>query len=657
MAQEIRRNGGDFHDFDKYAGEVIQTLGGISNLQLAPKGIIERIYPLPGNEKAIGHNLFNDDARSEDAFLAVETRTQTLAGLYELIQGGTALIGRNPVFLKKDGKEFFWGFASVMIRLEHLLAGTELNQLSSRGYEFQLSQTHPDTGKIEIFARSEGALGAYPVFKSINVPNGHWVISISRHQTLQFFTGFGIVVGFIAAMVFALLLNRVLREPERLRLQVEQKTEALEQMAFHDDLTGLVNRRFLSEQLNQEISNLKRNGGHIAVMYLDLDDFKRINDTMGHDIGDHLLQEVAKRLRRIVRENDIIARLGGDEFAVILLDLDTPDHARLIAEKIINNVSQPMYLGQREIVISTTIGITFAPDDSLDIVELFRNADLALFSSKRAGKSRFSFFNTQMQKSVANKLLWEEQLRKAIGKMEFYLVYQPIISLKNHQPEKLEALIRWRHPENGEQNPGDFISVAEETGLIIPIGYWVITNVCQFINDQLRQGRKTIPIAINISAQQLKDEDFGKRVEEIFQTAGTDPKLIELEITESLLMEDLDTALKLIGQMKRIGMRISIDDFGTGYSSLALLKKLPVNTLKIDRDFVKDLEVDINDRQIIEAITVMVHKLGIEVVAEGIETEGQLQFLRNIGCDYGQGFLFNKPLSANDTASLLVAAK
>ena len=374
---------------------------------------------------------------------------------------------------------------------------------------------------------------------------------------------------------------------------------------------------------------------------------------MGHDIGDYLLQEVATRLRHIVRGNDIIARLGGDEFAVVLLDLTTPDHARIIAEKIIKNVSEPMYLDKREVVISTTIGITFAPDDSLDIVELFRNADLALFSSKREGKNRFSFFNVQMQKSVAHKLLREEQLRQALVKKEFYLTYQPIISLESQQVEKLEALLRWRHSENGEESPNNFIDIAEETGLIIPIGYWVIANVCQFINNQLRQGLRIVPIAINISAQQLKDEDFGKRVKGIIQSTGTNPKLIELEITESMLMEDIETALKLIGQMKRIGMRISIDDFGTGYSSLALLKKLPVNTLKIDRGFIKDLADDINDRQIIEAITVMVHKLGIEVVAEGIETEDQLQFLTYIDCDYGQGFLFNKPLSIDNTVNLL----
>ena len=221
LAQEIRRNGGEFKDFDKYASEVIQTLGGISNLQLAPKGIIKHIHPLRGNEKAIGHNLLKDDARSKDALLAIETKTLTLTGLYKLIQGGSALIGRNPVFLKKDGKEYFWGFASVMIRLEELLIGSELNQLTSRGYEYQLSRIHPDTSEVEIFAKSGGNLGDHSVYKSINVPNGFWGISISRNQTPQFFTGFGIAVSFLVAIMFAVLLNRILREPERLRLQVK----------------------------------------------------------------------------------------------------------------------------------------------------------------------------------------------------------------------------------------------------------------------------------------------------------------------------------------------------------------------------------------------------------------------------------------------------
>ena len=649
LAQEIRRSNGNFQGFDKYADEVILTLGGISNLQLAPNGIIERIYPLPGNEKAIGHNILSDDARRKEAHLAIQTRSLMLAGPFDLIQGGTAIIGRNPVFLKKNGQDYFWGFVSALIFLEDLLAVTELDQLRGNGYEFHLSRLHPDTSEVEIFSRSGGNLGAHPVTRRINVPNGSWILRMSRPHVLQsYYKALGIIISLVIAIIFSLLLNRIIREPERLRVVVKKKTEALEQLAFHDDLTGLANRRFLSGQLIQAIRNLKRHEGHIAILYLDLDDFKRINDSMGHETGDRLLQQVAQRINNTIRDNDIVARMGGDEFAVILLDLNTPDEARIIAEKIIENVRRPMHLDQREIVISASVGATLAPDDSQSIVALFRNADLAMFDSKRAGKNQFSFFNIKMQQNATRKLLLEEQLRQAIDKEEFYLAYQPIISLNSYQVEKFEVLLRWRHPQKGEQYPGSFIEVAESTGLIIPISYWVITSVCHFIDDQQQAGQKAKPVTINISARQLKDERFAERVEEIFTITGIDPRLVELEITESMLMEDIDLAIKLINSLKRIGMRILIDDFGTGYSSLAQLKKLPVNALKIDRSFVKDLEKDISDRQIVEAITAMAHKLGIEVVAEGIETKNQLHILKEFGSDYGQGFLISKPMSAND---------
>jgi diguanylate cyclase (GGDEF)-like protein len=648
LAQEVRRSNGNFRDFDKFAAEVIKSLGGISNLQLAPKGIVERIYPIAGNEKAIGHKILIDDARAKEANLAIKKRGLTLAGPFELIQGGIALIGRNPVFLEKDGEEYFWGFTSALIYLDELMAATELGELSAKGYQFQLSRIHPDSGEAEIFFRSEADLLEHSIIKAINVPNSSWNIAISRDSGYEFHVSLSIASSFVLAVIFALLLNRIFLEPERLRKKVNQQTHALEQLAFHDELTGLANRRFLTEKLEQEILNLKRHGRHLAILYIDLDDFKRINDTLGHDMGDVLLKTVAGRIRDMVRESDIVARMGGDEFAVILLDLKGADHARLVAEKIIENVGCPMILDEHEVVIGSTIGITLAPDDSFEIGELFRNADLAMYDSKRAGKNRYSFFDTEMQQIVTEHLLMEESLRQAIANNEFYLVYQPIISLDTYQLQKFEALIRWRHPLNGEQSPGDFIGVAEETGLIMPIGYWVLREACQFINDRQQKWLEAVPITINISSAQLKDENFGHRVEEIINATDVDPKLIELEITESVLMEDIELALQLINQVKQLGMKICIDDFGAGYSSLTQLKKFPVDTFKIDRGIVMDLDDDPNDRQIVEAITAMVHKLGIIVVAEGIETESQLRFLRNIGCDSGQGFLFSKPLSADD---------
>lgn len=647
LAQEVRRSKGDFKDFEKFAGDVIDTLGGVSNLQLAPSGIIEKIHPLAGNEKAIGHNLLRDDARREEAHLAINTKMLTLAGPFELVQGGEAVIGRNPVFLEKDGEEYFWGFTSALIFLDDLLAVTELDQLEAKGYTFELVRKHPDTGEMEVFAESAGHEHNNPVIKSVKVPNGEWSICISRPSVFPYLALVDITVSFIFACLFAFLVRRVMREPDRLRALVKQQTQQLEVLAFKDELTGLANRRFLIEQLEQSLLTVKRNGKYLALIYLDLDDFKRVNDSMGHEMGDKLLIEVASRIRESVRKSDIVGRLGGDEFAVVLLDMNSPDNARAVAGKIIENIKKPIQLGSHQVVVGATMGITLAPDDGQSGVELFRNADLAMYASKRAGKNQFSFFNVELQRQAEKTLSLEEELREALINKEFRLVFQPIISFKSGQAEKFEALLRWDHPVKREQSPGAFIDVAEMTGMIVPIGYWVVEAALEFIQRQIDSGQTVKPVAINVSARQLRDELFAKHIEELLRSHDIEPGLIELEITESLLIEDVALAIKLINQLRKLGISISIDDFGTGYSSLSQLKQFPVNTLKIDRSFVKDLEDGVGGRQFVEAITVMVHKLDIEVVAEGIETQSQLSFLKKIGCDYGQGFLLARPLTAD----------
>lgn len=644
LAQEVRRSNGQFKDFDHFAEEVMQTLGGVSNLQLAPDGITQNIYPLAGNEQGIGHNLLVSDKRKKEAWQAIESKTLTLAGPFKLVQGRMGMVGRNPVFLENNGAQQFWGFATALIYLDDLLSFTELDQLKQKGYAFQLSRLHPDTGKVDIFASSGNELDQQQVAKRVKVPNGEWTITMSRPTDFSFQIIIGITLSLLAAIVFALLIRRILLEPERLRRLVKKQTFQLEQLAFNDELTGLANRRFLTEQLDQALLNIRREGGSLALMYLDLDDFKRINDSTGHEDGDRLLTEVARRLRATVRETDIVGRLGGDEFAIVLVNVKGAENARIVAEKIIANINIPVQLAQNETVIGTSIGITLAPEDGTSRGELLRNADLAMYNSKRAGKNQLSFYNKEMQEQALLSIRLEEELRQAICRQEFSLVFQPIISFASGQVAKFEALLRWNQPERGMQNPGSFIGVAEQTGLIVPIGYWVIEAACCFIQQQILTGKNAKPVAVNLSVCQLREPEFADRVESLLIRLKVPPALLVLEITESMLMENVDLAMMLIRKLKGLGIRISIDDFGTGYSSLSQLRHFPVDTLKIDRSFVMDLENNTIDRQMVEAITAMVHKLGLKVIAEGIETNEQMQFLNKIGCDYGQGFLFARPL-------------
>ncbi|MDP5293702.1 EAL domain-containing protein [Oceanimonas sp. CHS3-5] len=645
LAQEVRRSNGQFRDFDKFAEEVMQTLGGVSNLQLAPNGITEQIYPLAGNEKGIGHDLLYSDKRKKEAWQAIESKQLSLAGPFMLVQGRMGMVGRNPVFLEQKGEPYFWGFATALIYLDDLLAFTELDQLQQKGYAYELSRWHPDTGQVDIFARSTRELDEQQVTKAIRVPNGEWTIAMSRPASFTLPVVLGILFSALIATLVALLMHRILREPERLRQLVKQQTAQLELLAFNDDLTGLANRRFLTEQLDRAILNGRREGQCLALMYLDLDDFKRINDSSGHTDGDRLLMEIARRLQDSVRQTDLVGRLGGDEFAIVLVNVNNADNVRKIAEKILANIGRPVQLGQHEAVVGTSIGITLAPEDGTSSGELLRNADLAMYDSKRSGKNQLSFYNARMQEQALYSVRLEKALRQAIEQQQFFLLFQPIISLASGRAEKFEALLRWDQPEQGVQNPGSFIETAEQTGLIVPIGYWVLEAACRFIQQQMQTGKTTRPVAVNLSVCQLREANFATRVEALLTRLKVPPELLELEITESMLMENVDLAMALIGDLKRLGMRISIDDFGTGYSSLAQLRQLPVNALKIDRSFVMELETSPVDQQMVEAITAMVHKLDLKVVAEGIETEQQRRLLRNIGCDYGQGFLFARPLS------------
>jgi len=653
----IQRDNGKLQEFDSLAKNIIDSLGGISNLQLAPNGVIEKIYPLTGNEKALGHNILRDDRRRAEALLAVASNKLTLAGPFELIQGGVAVIGRNPVFLTAEGsKPNFWGFTSVLIYLDDLIANTELEQLVKRGYHYQLSRFHPNSGKPSIFAGNvEIQLSESVDRHPINVPNGQWFLYLPKDNATEtpWLSVFRYTIVLLISFMLAYLVYWLLRQPERLNSLVKERTEELNQLAFYDPLTGLCNRRLLFDLLDRHIKMAQRNGSMFALLYLDLDQFKRINDTMGHDAGDVLLQTIGKRLSETLRASDVAARIGGDEFCVILPEIKLTTNAARVAKKLMAALNQPIELLQKSILVTPSIGITFAPDDGTESIDLLKNADLAMYTAKKKGRNNYQFFNSSMNERASKRLNLENELRRALEQDEFELHFQPLVSLDHQRTVGLEALIRWRHPLQGIVPPYQFIPVAEDTGLIEPMGRWVITTAFRQIKEFRDSEFSELKVSVNLSTRQFGDRKLLDHIRGALIETRLDPSGVQVEITETLLMQDVDNAITTLKRIKDMGITVAIDDFGTGYSSLSMLKNLPVDMLKIDREFVKDIDNKVTPDTITEVIISMAHKLNLSVVAEGIETIEQMEFLQSRECDLGQGYYFSRPLPEKQIRQLL----
>lgn len=646
MALEINRNNGTINNFDEFASEIISSLGGISNLQLAPDGIVTEIYPLVGNEKALGHNILRDDKRRDEALLAIKERHLTLAGPFELVQGGIAVIGRYPVFLDAEVGSRFWGFCSVVIYLEELLKQAYLEDLLEQGYGYQLSRTDPVSKAPYIFLKSGFELEGISETVSINVPNSSWLLTVYEpHHGVELIDVLGGVLSVFFAGLLAFLANYYMRKPEVLKLIVDEKTAELEQLAFYDPLTGLANRRLLIEHLKYAVNKSIRNNIQSALLYLDLDDFKRINDSLGHEIGDGLLEEVSTRIVNNIRKGDIAARLGGDEFAVLFVNFSSTHNISQLVNKLIQVIEAPMLLQKKSLSISTSIGITLIPTDSDDVPTLLKNADIAMYAAKRKGKGGFKFFDSALQQAALDRLRIEEGLIQALERDEFRLHYQPIVNLNTEKVVSYEALIRWEHPESGLLSPDKFIAIAEESGILLHMGYWAINQACLLIKNTAYLGNARFGVAVNLSPRQFTDAELVPTIERFIENYEIDAKYLEVEVTETALMDCLDEACATLDKLRAMGINVAIDDFGTGYSSLSLLKRLPVDKLKIDRSFIMDLETDESGRKIVGTLISMAHTLELTVVAEGIETPSQCAILQSLGCEQGQGYFFSKPKS------------
>jgi len=433
-----------------------------------------------------------------------------------------------------------------------------------------------------------------------------------------------------------------------LQQEVEKHKAAAQQieyLAYHDPLTGLPNRTRFGHALGEALRDAHRDGRSLAVFFVDLDRFKQINDTLGHDTGDLLLKEVSARLRNALQSSDVVARLGGDEFLVLVTDLKNPAQAETIARKMLAAIARPFVAGGQELRVTASVGISVYPQDGEDEQTLMKYADVAMYQAKESGRATFAFYAKSSNANTFERLALESSLRRALERGELLLHYQPKRDLTTGAISGMEALVRWKHPDLGMISPAQFIPIAEETGFIVPIGKWVLRTACLQTMQWQAAGLKGMTIAVNLSPRQFADEHLLDDVAAILKETGLDAEWLELEITESMLMQNRDVALKTLSALKRMGIRIAVDDFGTGYSSLSTLKQFPVDTLKIDRSFIRDLETDADDRGLTEAIINMAKTLRLHLVAEGVETQGQSDFLQKRGCDELQGFLFSPPLA------------
>src|SRR5688500_755606 len=464
------------------------------------------------------------------------------------------------------------------------------------------------------------------------------------------------VLGGMAAVYLAMQLmlaryHRLLREQERERAAQEER---IRHQAYHDSLTGLPNRASFAEHLDEAMRRAKRAGWPLALLFLDLDNFKRVNDSLGHDAGDRLLRVAAERIRRAVREADMLFRMGGDEFTVLLEDVRGPEEAAMVSSRVLEAMAEP--LQHHESSVTASIGIALYPRDDVVAERLLKSADTAMYRAKELGRNRYAFFAPEMNERVESQILVEAALRRALKNEEFVLHYQPRVSVASGRATGAEALLRWRHPEWGLVEPARFVPLLEETGMVVPVGAWVLAEACRQARSWQDAGLPPLRVSVNLSSRQFRSESLLDSVAEALRASRLQPQLLELELTESLLVENVEHAMGVMGKLKAIGTAISIDDFGTGYSSLGYLKRFPIDSLKIDKSFVRDIATSPKDAAIVKAISALARSLGIGLIAEGVEEAWQAEFLRGRHCTEMQGFLFSRAVPPEQVVAALSRA-
>ncbi len=559
---------------------------------------------------------------------------------------------------------------------DYILTKTYLSEVNGRSYEVEWVETYDDA--LEAISRNDHdvCLFDYHLGERTGLELLRDAVLGGCKAPIILLTGKGgydidinaMKAGAVDYLNKAELNAGLLERSIRYSIEYKRSEERILRMAYYDRLTNLPNRTLFRDRLKQWLAHAERYKVNLAVLFLDLDNFKRINDTLDHYVGDLLLKAVSERFASYLRTSDTvarqgmnslfntIARLGGDEFIVLLTEIESMQDVAKVSKRILNILSQPFRLDGYEVFVTASIGIAVYPNDGEDMNTLLKNADTAMYQAKERGKNNFQFYKHTMNADAGEKLTFESNLRKALEKQEFLVYYQPRMDIQTGKIIGTEALVRWKHPERGLVNPSEFIPLAEETGIIIPMGEWILKTACE--QSKSWQGLSSlhtnIVVSVNLSGQQFRQESLIKVVEKILNDSSLNPECLELEITESVIMKNAQTTVTMLHKLKNMGVKLSMDDFGTGYSSFSYLKQFPLDIIKIDRSFIKNITEDKNEAAIVKAIIVMAHTLQLKVIAEGVETEQQMEFLREQGCDEIQGYLLSIPLPPEEASKFLV---
>lgn len=494
----------------------------------------------------------------------------------------------------------------------------------------------------------------FPLAVTVSLSRDEQLLAVAQKARVYRWRAAAGSVAMILLMSVLWRMSIKLAESQRRELTTRiTHAEQIEHMAYHDSLTGLPNRSLYSKLLEQSIKQVQRDNSSLAVLFLDIDHFKFVNDTLGHNVGDFLLQEVSRRIQRCLRDSDIVARLGGDEFVVILPVLTDPKYTYQVARKINAAIAQPYFHDEQEFRVTTSIGVAVYPDSGLDEQTLTKHADIAMYKVKEEGKNGFHIYSDALHSESLERLTLESSLQHALERNELAVFYQAKRSVANGDVTGVEALLRWHHPDLGVIAPLRFLQVAEDIGQLIPIGRWVLRTVCEQNVRWQQQGLPRLTVAVNLTAVQFFYPGLLADIETVLAQSGMEAELLEIEVCENVLLQDAEKAVLVLGQLKQLGVRIAIDNFGVGYSSLSMLKQFPLDAIKIDRTFIRDLVGPASDMSLAEAIFSMGRALGMTVVAQGVETEEQVSFLKRNACDEAQGYYFNCPVSPDDFSTLL----